>query len=167
MPLVSALDGQQLSVMQPISGNVDASPRTTAAQAERIVALLVRCHSQRRQLKASADPVLATPRSRALSAESAALTPAELEWLRSAKEQTSTHEWAKLKKRAKAASVAEAQLSAENVLPQVHSPLGLGAKSGTPRSGVAPQSSRRQAKALQAELSGAPLLRARCASFRP
>ena len=111
--------------------------------------------------------MLATPRSRALSAESAALTPAELEWLRSAKEQTSTHEWAKLKKRAKAASVAEAQLSAENVLPQVHSPLGLGAKSGTPRSGVAPQSSRRQAKALQAELSGAPLLRARCASFRP
>jgi hypothetical protein len=100
MPLVSTLGGQggaERHVMQPLCVNVLGSPRATPAEADKIVALLVRCHSQRRRLKAGGAD--STPRSRALSAESKALAAPELEQLRSFKEGASPAEWSRLKKR--------------------------------------------------------------------
>lgn len=153
MTLVAALGangGSGRLIMQPLCPNV--TPR--AAEAEKIVALLQRCHSQRRQLKAADGDSAGTPRSRALSAETRALAPAELELLRQFKEGTSSSEWARLKRRAKAACAADAQQNRQL------SPLGLA--STTPRTAAAqpqPLPSRRlqaaeqQIKKLGSELA--------------
>ena len=95
--------------MQPLCVNVvGGSPR--AAEVDKVVALLVRCHSQRRHLKnGGADR---TPRSRAIFAEAKALAPPELEQLRQFKERATPAEWARLKKRARAAAE-EAAAAAE------------------------------------------------------
>ena len=168
MPLVSALssgdgltDGRQ--VMQPLCVNVvSGSPRV--AEADKIVALLVRCHSQRRHLKnGGAD---STPRSRAISAEAKALAPPELEQLRQFKERVSSAERARLTKRAKAAAVAESQHSSTHSLSRTvaHgvaaqlSPTGIATSlrsSDTVQSNRRLKASEAQLKKLTAELSGA------------
>lgn len=114
MPLVPAFSGSCLRgegessshrVMQPLCVNVvGGSPR--AAEADKIVSLLVRCHSHRRQLKIGSD---STPRSRAIYAETKALAPSELEQLRQFKECVTSAEWTRLKKRAKAVSMVASQ----------------------------------------------------------
>ncbi len=175
MPLVSALGsgdclsgvpGSARQVMQPLCVNVVGGPPRAPAEADQIVALLVRCHSQRRHLKnGGAD---STPRSRAIFAEAKALAPPELEQLRQFKERVTSAEWARLKKRAKAAAVVESQNSqahsltgtvAHGIAAQL-SPTGVVM---TPRSGGATQSNRKlkaaevQLKKQEAELSGACL----------
>lgn len=170
MPLVSALSsvdclsvaGTGRQVMQPLSVNVSGSPR--AAEADKIVALLVRCHSQRRHLKnGGAD---STPRSRAIFAEANALAPPELEQLRQFKERVTSSEWARLKKRAKAAAVAESQhrcthslagTAAHGVAAQF-SPTGVAAplrSTGTTQCNRRLQAVEVQLKKKEAELSGA------------
>jgi hypothetical protein len=148
--------------MQPLCVNVvGGSPR--AAEVDKVVALLVRCHSQRRHLKnGGAD---STPRSRAIFAEAKALAPPELEQLRQFKERATPAEWARLKKRARAAAESQHTRAhsltgtvAHGIASQL-SPTGV----ATPRSGGTMQCNRKlkaaevQLQKQEADLSGACL----------
>jgi hypothetical protein len=113
-----AFDNRLSAALQPRDPNTQ--PELSPGNSKKVVALLVRCQATRSQLKSS-DRAL-SPSSRAVCAESKALSPAELEWLRTAKEHAGTYEWAQLKKRAKAAaqSTEETRRNLPGIKPSKH-----------------------------------------------
>ena len=105
--------------------------RTDPLVATKIVEMLVRCHSARRSMKKPGTTERAlSPSSRAVAAEAQALSPEELDWLRGSKEKIGVQEWARLKKRAKAA--AQAAMRQREPVPLLKGPAPM-SKAASPR----------------------------------